>query len=69
MVKNKSIQVQKCLKENYLNDIIFQAILRILQILLYKLYKLIGYQLSKKKKKNPIYIYYDVEVTPIIFIT
>ena len=32
-------------------DIIFQAILRILQILLYKLYKLIGYKLSKKKKK------------------
>ena len=67
MVKNKSIQVQKCLKEKYLKDIIFQAILRILQILLYKLYKLIGHQLPKKK--NPIYIYYDVEVTPIIFIT
>ena len=57
MVKNKSIQVQKCLKENYLNDIIFQAILRILQILLYKLYKLIGYQLSKKKKKKKSNIY------------
>ena len=52
MVKNKSIQVQKCLKEKYLKDIIFQAILRILQILLYKLYKLIGHQLPKKKKKK-----------------